>query len=218
MEWMERVFSWRKRWAGWKFDRSHGVETRRKVACDDLTGMPSELRRHAGEYSPTHPALFRRILRKSKVSPRDFTLVDLGCGKGRILIAASAYPFRCVVGVEADQLLYEAARRNVARAGIASDVALIHGDARTALLPEGNLFIFMYSPFRGPVFEDVARRLAGLALDPDRAIVIAYSADCEAAALDRTGVFTRVRMPRRIFWARSTVSFFYNEAANQLRG
>src|SRR5699024_10596443 len=118
-------------------------------------------------------ALIRRIVRQSRIDPRQFAFVDLGCGKGRVLIAAADFSFRSILGIEADAALCEIARRNLKRVrhGPGAVASVIHADARTADLPEGNLFIFMYSPFRGPVFETVARRLAGMASEPGRAMV-----------------------------------------------
>lgn len=181
--------------------------------------MSAELREHAGEYLPTDVGLFRRVMRKSKVETSNYSFVDLGCGKGRALLAAAHYPFKAIVGVEADSNLYEVAKTNVMRWSKGrpeSRIRLVQADARTVDLPAGNLFVFMYSPFRGPVFEHVAARLACLANEPGRAIVIAYLADFEADSLDRTGCFVRIRMRRLQFWARSTVSLFYNAAAIRL--
>jgi len=212
------MFGFRKHLAGLLFDRRHNIETNRNVVRDDLTGMPSRIRQHAGDYSPTNPALFARIVGESGADPRDFSFVDLGSGKGRVVIAAASYGFQRIVGIEADSVLHEIAENNIARAGLerSANVSLVHGDARTAELPAGNLFIFMYSPFRGPVFKAVAKRLAVLASEPQRAMIIAYSGDWEADALERTGKFIRRRMRRRQFWARSTVSLFYNEAAGRI--
>ena len=214
------MLSFRKDLAGWFFDRRYGVDTNRKVPRDELVDIPPETRQHAGDYSPSSPALFRRIVRQSRIDPRQFAFVDLGCGKGRVLIAAADFSFRSILGIEADATLCEIARSNLKRVRhrpreVAS---VIHADARTADLPEGNLFIFMYSPFRGPVFETVARRLAGMASEPGRAMVVAYSSDWEADALERTGAFSRERLRRRQFWRRSTVSLFYNQAASRMRG
>jgi hypothetical protein len=182
--------------------------------------MAPELRAHAGEYMPTPIALFRRIIRKSRVDPRDFNFVDLGSGKGRIVLAAADYPFRSILGVEADAALHQLAMRNLAariEGAAGPPMKIAHADARTADLPDGNLFIFMYSPFRGPVFQEVASRLTALGREPARAIVIAYSADWEGDELERTRVFTRVRMRRRQFWAPPTVSLFYNDVALSIR-
>jgi predicted RNA methylase len=218
---LDRLIPGRGQRSGRWFDRLHGVETSKTVARDGLTGMSAELREHAGEYIPTNPALFRRIMRKSGIEPSSFTFVDLGCGKGRIVIAAANYAFRAIVGVEADAALYAVAQQNLRRWGQGDSrrrrAQVVHADARTFELPEGNIFVFMYSPFRGRIFDEVAKRLATAAGDPDRAVVIAYSSDREAEALERTGRFTRVQMRRRQFWAPPSVSFFYNEAANRLR-
>jgi SAM-dependent methyltransferase len=216
---IDRLLSFRKRWAGRGFDRLHGVETSQEVSREALTGIPNEIRGQAGDYVPTHAALFERIVQTSGVDPSRYTFVDLGCGKGRILIVAAKYPFKAIVGVEADGSLCETAKQNLKRWGQGCPerrLTVVHRDARTFDWPEGNLFIFMYSPFRGPVFKRVAERLAGVAGEPGRAVVIAYSADWEGDTLEQTGRFTRLRMRRLQFWARSNVSLFYNEAANRL--
>lgn len=217
---IDRLFQARRLFQGRRFDRRHGVETVNTVTRDGLTGMAPELRAHAGEYIPTNPALFRRMVRKSGIDPSRFTFVDLGCGKGRIVIAAADYPFKAILGVEADLAIFRAAQDNLKRwrKGDARRRArVVHADARTFEWPKGDLFIFMYSPFRGPIFKQVAKRLAAVAGEPGRAVVIAYSRDWEAAALERTGRFKRVRMKRLQFWAPSSVSFFYNEAADRMR-
>jgi SAM-dependent methyltransferase len=217
---VDRLIPGRRDRIGGQFDRRHGVETEGRVRSDRLLGMPAPLRRHAGEYQPTNPALFRRIVRKSRVNPEHFTFLDLGCGKGRALIAAADYPFDRIVGVEADSALYRIADDNLdrwRRERADGRVTLIHGDARTFDLPAGNLFVFMYSPFLGPVFQSVAERLAAAAAESGRAVVIAYSSDREGDALERTGLFKRVRLRRRQFWAPPSVSYFYNDAAHALR-
>lgn len=217
---IDRLFPDRRHRLGRRFDRRHGVETTATVSREGLYGMPAELREHAGVYAPSNVALFRRIVRKSGVDPSDFTFVDLGSGKGRIAMVAAEYRFRAILGIEADTRLHEAATENLRRwGGAAADsrISVVNADARIAGLPEDNLFIYMYSPFRGPVFRAVAERLAQLAREPARAVVIAYSSDWEADLLEATEAFHRVRMPRRQFWSRPTVSFFYNPAALEMR-
>jgi SAM-dependent methyltransferase len=218
---IDRLRSARKHYLGRRFDRRHGVETTGTLTRDRLTGMPPEQREHAGDYVPSDIGLFRRIVRKSRVDPAQFTFIDLGSGKGRVAIDAARYPFKAIVGVEADAGLHRIALENSARRrgeARCRDVQFVHADARKADLPDGHLFIYMYSPFRGPVFERVVVRLARIAREPGRAVLIAYSSDFEADKLDRTGAFLRVRMPRRQFWKRPTVSYFYNEAALAMRG
>ena len=214
---VDRLLQGRRERAGRRFDARHGVETSERVNRQKLSGMVSALRDHAGEYVASSPDLFRRILRKSGVDLADFAFIDLGCGKGRAVILATSYPFREVVGVEADSHLFEGAQANLRQSGLDRRATLVHADASSFDPPAGDLFIYMYSPFRGPVFERLAGRLGALACEPGRAVVIAYSSDFESPALERTGMFTRVRLRRRQFWAPPSVSFFYNPAADAKR-
>lgn len=57
--------------------------------------------------------------------------IDLGCGIGSVaLMVAYKLPEARVVGVEAQALSLELARRNVARNGLEARVSLMHGDLR----------------------------------------------------------------------------------------
>lgn len=56
---------------------------------------------------------------------------DLGCGLGSVLLTiAWARPELAMVGVEAQDVSFELARRNVARNGVEARVRLVHGDLR----------------------------------------------------------------------------------------
>jgi tRNA1(Val) A37 N6-methylase TrmN6 len=41
----------------------------------------------------------------------DYTIVDIGSGKGKLLLLASNYPFRRIIGVEYAPLLHEIAKK-----------------------------------------------------------------------------------------------------------
>lgn len=56
------------------------------------------------------------------------TLVDLGCGDGRIVIAAARRGVRCI-GVEIDPVRAEVARQNVAASGLSGLITIETGDA-----------------------------------------------------------------------------------------
>lgn len=118
-----------------------------------------------------------------------------------------------MIGVEADGALCEAARSNLQR----SPAQVVHTDARDFELPAGHLFLYFYDPFGGAVLEQVVRRVAAATAEPNRAVVVAYNADPRAELLERTGLFTRLRMRPLQFWKPSAVSFFFNSAAEQLR-
>lgn len=100
------------------FDRLHHVDTSGLLYPDQLqTGSPAD--ELSEGYYATAPSLFDGIIalwRRRLARPlSSCEFIDLGCGKGRVLLMASAYPFRRVLGIEIHAALAGTARRNAAR-------------------------------------------------------------------------------------------------------
>ena len=202
-----------------RFDRLHGIETTEWID-NPSNGLAPEHIGHIGAYVATSAAVFRRLLRRSELDMSDFTFIDLGCGKGRLLLLATAYGFRRIIGIEADREFAALARNNIeqwAARRPGPTIEVVHGDAQDVAFPAGDLMFYMYNPFGREVTAAIANRLAALACEPGRAIVIAYLGDLYGDLIDRTGKFRRVRVRRRLFWRPSGASLFYNEAAWRMR-
>lgn len=89
-------------------------------------------------------------------------LIDLGCGKGRVLAVACHYPFRKVMGVELDQDLAEAARNNLHRLaarGTTAPFVVDCADAAAWPIPEEVSIVFLFNPFYGETFRKVLANL-----------------------------------------------------------
>lgn len=130
------------------------------------------------------------------IDHRDYSFIDMGCGLGRVVLLAAAFPFRRVVGVEFSPSLLERARHNLASYSgpmRASHVDLHLADAADYRPPPGNLLVYMFDPF-GPVI--VAKVMANLmAANPDhdrdrRVMVLYYSPSHEREVL--AAGFTRL--------------------------
>jgi len=71
------------------------------------------------EYQPTDPYFFREMMdalqRHADIDLGGFTFIDIGSGKGRVLLMASDHGFRRIVGVELIPALHEIATENLAR-------------------------------------------------------------------------------------------------------
>jgi SAM-dependent methyltransferase len=117
-----------------------------------------------------------------------FTFVDLGCGKGRSLLIAARMGFRRVVGVEFATELAATARKNIQIAGI-TNATVVDGDAVEFSLPEGNLVVFLFNPFRSAVLHKVVSNLAQPRVGKLYAI---YSNPVCAEAFDDCQVLRRV--------------------------
>ncbi len=96
------------------FDVRYGTDTCTRSQLDDLT-IDSANKDKGMRYEPTRVMpLIRLFPALRKMMPANSVLVDLGCGKGRVLLLASHWGFREVRGVEFAQELCEIAKKNIA--------------------------------------------------------------------------------------------------------
>ncbi|HEY3637935.1 MAG TPA: class I SAM-dependent methyltransferase, partial [Rhizomicrobium sp.] len=92
--------------------------------------------RHFYDFTRRYYLLGRdRLIRGLDLQPGS-SLVEVGCGTARNLIAiARRYPQARLFGLDASQAMLETARDQVARAGLAGRITLVHGYAE-ALTPQ----------------------------------------------------------------------------------
>lgn len=197
-----------------RFDRMHGIDTCDSVAIADLDLPDAGADHHP--YDPTCVDDFSRIVRHLKVDPARFTLVDIGSGKGRILILAEEAGFARVIGVEGDARLCQIARDNVAcwrRGRTGPDrIEIVQADARAFDYPGGDLVIFFYNSFGGTLLDEVIATWATLARDQDRRLVIAYHNHLFADRIDATGMFDRRDLRPLIPWRKPTTSIYRSKS------
>jgi hypothetical protein len=79
------------------WDLIHGVDTCGEIPLLGLN-FDSQHKTPGLEYQSHHPAIIRAGLRSLEIRHQDYTFVDFGCGKGRVLLVASEFPFRRIVG------------------------------------------------------------------------------------------------------------------------
>ncbi len=102
-------------------------------------------------YFPTPEPVVDAMLKLARVGPGDL-VYDLGCGDGRIVIAAAARYGARGYGVDIDPAPLVRARRDAARAGVADRVRFERGDLfQTDLHPATVVTLYL--------FESLNRRL-----------------------------------------------------------
>jgi hypothetical protein len=172
------------------YDWEHSIDTTRSnvgFGTQFLTGVT------ARPYFATEPWLFEQIMqalalsiRQSAVSHRiiaqgglqDFTFIDLGSGKGRVLLMASDYPFKRIIGVEFMPELHRAAEENVT--GYFNDrqrcrqIETICMDARDFQFPDGPLVVYLFNPFSESTFAQVLENLRCSVEQIPRPVYVAY--------------------------------------------
>jgi predicted RNA methylase len=181
--------------AGQRFDAVHGVTTEALVFLGELDPEAiGDSLEHATHYEPTPVAQADALLDASPLRPESTTFVDLGAGMGRVVLLAARRSFRAVIGVEISPALVEIARENVATARdprrVVRDVKIVRADAAEYTLPRGDLVVYMYNPFRGPVLDAVLTRLRDAG---DRAeVIVLYHTAVEQQTVEATQAFERV--------------------------
>ena len=135
------------------FDALHGTETGALIPGDDLaTGHQHD--RHITAYHGTAPSLFRKLIaqwQKHAQHPVEKTaFVDVGAGKGRVMLLAAELPFRRIVGIELHPALAATARRNVERYSPqhkAPPVRIEEADIMRLRMPAGPCCLYLFNPF-----------------------------------------------------------------------
>jgi SAM-dependent methyltransferase len=179
------------------FDDRHGTDTTTALTPVEAN-IPPARRRDATMYLPTAEHDLEAMLTllpwpRALIAHASF--VDLGSGKGRVVLLAAERRWREVVGVELSPVLHEIARRNLAiRGTLASPVRLVHGDALGFEPPSGPLVVYLYHPFREAIAAQVIDRLcASLAARPRPAAIVyghpTVQAPYEPSVFARGGVF-----------------------------
>jgi len=110
-----------------------------------------------GNYEPTPPSIVAAILAQLPDSADHYSFVDLGSGKGRVVLIAAAHPFTEVLGVERRRALVWRSRRNrsVYSGPIAIEPRFVCSDVRAATFPDGPLLLFLYNPFGPDILAEV---------------------------------------------------------------
>jgi SAM-dependent methyltransferase len=153
------------------FDTALGVDTSGEVSLWRLR-ISSANAKFGRKYQPTNPTLFLDAMSDVPVDFRDFTFIDLGCGKGRILILAAQKEFKKIMGIEFSAELTAIARSNICQAKVGADI--VETDVSEFRFPDDNLIIYMYNPFESPVMDSVISNLLGWRKQSQKAAFIVY--------------------------------------------
>ncbi|MDH2433015.1 class I SAM-dependent methyltransferase [Pokkaliibacter sp. MBI-7] len=158
------------------FDKRYGVETRR-IESAYLSQQQSDYLDSAEFYEPSRWRHFSRMLAHLSIQPSDFHFMDIGAGKGRVLMFADRAGFHQITGVELAPQLVETAQRNVQRyrqkTGSAAHFDIRCEDVAHFQVPAGNLLIYLYNPFRGELMQLFLDKLQQ-AQQGDRLIYVLY--------------------------------------------
>ena len=175
-------------------ERRQGIETADEVSLDELgLDAPERVR-----YEPSGWRDLGRVLREGEITDQDVFL-DLGSGKGRVVLQAARYPFRRVVGVELSDELNAIARANIeaVRGSMrCGSVELDTADVAEYDVPDDVTVAYLYNAFTGELFDIAVRALLASLDRRPRPLRLIYKTPLEEDRLLATGRARLVRVVR----------------------
>ena len=109
-------------------------------------------------YEPTPYSVLERLAFSGYIGKKN-TLVDYGCGKGRVDFFLS-YQTRCrSIGIEYDERILETALENQKSAVSAGRVKLVLQNAETYVVPETADRFYFFNPFSVEILRSVLERI-----------------------------------------------------------
>jgi hypothetical protein len=149
------------------FDERYGVETSGLIGGGELrSGHKNDVFNSA--YYGMAPSRFQRVMEswiadETHAAIEDYSFVDIGCGKGRAVLMASAFGFREVAGVELHAGLAAIAKANVAAwtaaARAVCPIRIVLQDATEFTFPAGACLLYLFHPFAAPVTKRLIERI-----------------------------------------------------------
>ncbi len=127
-----------------------------KIRTFGREGSQSDEFRYA--YEPTSYAVLERIAASGYIT-KDNTVIDFGCGKGRVGFFLN-HEIGCrVIGLEYDRMIYEMALKNHRSAGSPANVEFINISAEEYRVPPEADRLFFFNPFSVEILSSVMARI-----------------------------------------------------------
>ena len=175
-----------------RYDRRLGIDT-----AGYLTSQQLGLGEEAGNsqpYGATPPAIAEFLIGKIAPRAKGFTFLDIGSGKGRVLLIAALFPFRKVIGVEHSAPLNETAENNVRqfakRHPKMAPVEVVTADATKFALPDEPLVLFLFNPLTPEAIRQFGLALKDSYQRVPRKIICIYYNPAHPEIFAELGIFT----------------------------
>jgi hypothetical protein len=186
----------RHRRVGEDFDEKYGVDTNPIIrrAALDITDEMSTL--YKG-YMPSRLDVFHAAIERlaDHVGLDEFDFIDIGAGKGRCLLLASAWPFRAIIGVEISPQLIEIAQNNINTykdpSQRCTSFSLVCSDILDYRFQPRASVLYMFNPFERPVVAKLLGNIERSLVESPRKLFLVYQNPLHGSVFDESSTFAR---------------------------
>lgn len=179
--------------ADYWFDIRYGTDTMMWVAKANLHTSSANVQ-HSAKYQPTKFRPFVKLMKRLQF-PAGSVFVDVGCGKGKVLLMARRYPFKKLVGIEFDPTLCQIAESNLRQyemiTGWRSEAQVVCSDVLDYEIQADQNVWFLYNPFDAVVIHQFLAKLSRSIAQHPRKVWLIYHVPRHEQALAGHGLFMR---------------------------
>jgi 16S rRNA G966 N2-methylase RsmD len=176
------------------FDLKYGIETASWAELSKLKIYSENIER-GKHYQPTHVLPLKKFLKKLDLKP-DNIIVDLGSGKGRVLIVAAECGFKEVHGVEFSKILCNIAEKNcttfLQKTGSTAVLKTFFTDVTKYSIKKSEDVFFLNNPFDDVVLRTVIENIKSSLKIRQRRIWIIYSNPIHKGVIENDASFFNI--------------------------
>jgi hypothetical protein len=183
-----------------EFDLKFHVDTSGEIHLSELD-IQSPNSAFGNSYQPSAPKMFFEMLGSVDIRHGDYTFIDFGSGKGLVLLLASTYPFRRIIGVEFSPQLHRIAEQNIRNYQNPSqqcrNIELLLGDVVEYRVPEEPIVLYLFNPFDEKIMEVLVENIRrSLDVHP-RPVFVLYKNPIANAVFEREKFLKTIKITKQ---------------------
>ncbi|WP_417370883.1 hypothetical protein [Gelidibacter japonicus] len=159
------------------FDAKYQIDTYNWVSKEDLI-VEGAVAEHASLYQATRVLPLRKLFKILNLD-KNTVLMDIGSGKGRVLLVASEFNFKEVRGIEFSSNLCKIAIKNIEnyKSKVVTETTfdIINIDASQYEFRDDESVIFMFNPFGDYILNKVLKNIEMSLKRNERKLLIIYA-------------------------------------------
>lgn len=158
------------------YDLIHKTDTQQYRPIKNYKSKNQKALQHAVQYQPAYRTVIKHAFEEAlKLIDMPGSFLDIGSGKGKVLIESMRYPFTKIYGVEIEKELCEIAESNIKRvAKDATNYEVIHSDIQHFTFPKDLSLVFLFNPFDEVLTKQVFKRLEDFRITTNRKLMVIY--------------------------------------------